>query len=73
MNIGDMCEKADLTPDTLRYYERIGLIPTVKRTPGGLRNYGDDDLLWIEYIKCMHGDGDDDRTTGEVRGIVPAG
>lgn len=42
-----------LSPDTLRYYEQIGLIPTVSRTPGGLRNYSEEDCKRIECVKCM--------------------
>lgn len=42
-----------LSPDTLRYYERIGLIPAVARTAGGLRNYSEEDCKRIECVKCM--------------------
>ena len=36
MTIKEVCEKYDLTPDTLRYYERVGVIPEVSRTKGVL-------------------------------------
>jgi DNA-binding transcriptional MerR regulator len=39
--------------DTLRYYERMGLIPPVKRSKGGTRIYTEIDCRWIAYIKCM--------------------
>ena len=53
MTIAAVSETYGLTPDTLRYYERIGLIPPVPRTAGGIRDYGEDDFRWIEFIKCM--------------------
>jgi MerR family transcriptional regulator, aldehyde-responsive regulator len=53
MTIAAVSEKYGLTPDTLRYYERIGLIPPVPRTAGGIRGYREDDCRWIEFIKCM--------------------
>ena len=43
--------------DTLRYYERIGMIPAVPRTSGGIRNYGEADLGWIELALCMRNAG----------------
>lgn len=57
MTIAEVSKTYDLTPDTLRYYERIGLIPCVGRTPGGIRNYNEEDCRWIEFIKCMRGAG----------------
>ena len=57
MTIAAAAKLFDLTPDTLRYYERIGLLPPVPRTPGGIRNYGEDDCGWIEFIKCMRSAG----------------
>lgn len=41
MTIKEVSEKYDITQDTLRYYERIGMIPKVTRTKGGIRNYTD--------------------------------
>lgn len=53
MTIAEVAKKHSLTPDTLRYYERIGLLPNVARTAGGIRNYSAEDNNWVEYIKCM--------------------
>ncbi|WP_239255887.1 MerR family transcriptional regulator [Listeria ilorinensis] len=53
MNISEVSQKVTLSADTLRYYERIGLIPAVQRTKGGIRNYNQEDLDWIEFVKCM--------------------
>lgn len=57
MTIAKVAKKYDLTPDTLRYYERIGLIPGVGRTSGSIRDYHEEDCRWIEFIKCMRGAG----------------
>ena len=57
MTITEVSKKFDLSQDTLRYYERIGLIPSVNRNKGGIRDYTDEDLKWIEFIKCMRGAG----------------
>lgn len=53
MNIKQAAEQFDLTTDTLRYYERIGLIPPVSRNESGYRDYSDIDLNWVSFIKCM--------------------
>lgn len=53
MTIAEVGEKYSLTPDTLRYYERIGLISNVPRTKNGIRNYDDKTCRRIEFIKCM--------------------
>lgn len=57
MTITEVSEKFDLTQDTLRYYERIGLLPSVNRNKGGIRDYTEEDCKWIEFIKCMRGAG----------------
>lgn len=57
MTIKEVSEKYDLSQDTLRYYERIGMIPPVTRTAGGIRNYQEDDLGWVEMAVCMRGAG----------------
>lgn len=53
MTISEVAKKYGLSTDTLRYYERIGLLPMVTRTSNGLRDYQEKDLNWIEFIKCM--------------------
>lgn len=39
--------------DTLRYYEREGILPAVPRTPGGHRVYTDAELGLLEFLKCL--------------------
>lgn len=53
MNIKEVSEKYGISQDTLRYYERIGMIPPVTRTKGGIRNYSIEDLNWVELVVCM--------------------
>lgn len=53
MTIAEVSRKYDISSDTLRYYERIGLIPPVPRTKSGIRNYDENSCGWIELMKCM--------------------
>ncbi|MBU3201108.1 MerR family transcriptional regulator [Clostridium estertheticum] len=57
MRIAQASQKYDITADTLRYYERIGLIPPVNRNASGIRDYTEDDCNWVHFIKCMRGAG----------------
>lgn len=57
MNISQAASLMNTTPVTLRYYERTGLTPAVNRKNGGIRDYQDEDLNWIEFIKCMRSAG----------------
>lgn len=57
MTIAEVAKKYVLTPDTLRYYERIGLLPNIARSSGGIRDYSEEDCRWVEYIKCMRSAG----------------
>ncbi len=57
MTITEVSRKYGLTPDTLRYYERIGLIPPVPRGKGGARDYGEESCQWVELMKCMRSAG----------------
>ena len=53
MRIQEVSKLYGLSADTLRYYERIKLIPVVPRNAGGIRDYDEVSLQWIEFIKCM--------------------
>ena len=53
MNIAEVRKQYGLTADTLRYYERIGLLPAVARNKSGNRDYSEVDCERIEFIKCM--------------------
>lgn len=57
MKIMQVSEQYGLSSDTLRYYERVGLIPPVNRNGSGIRDYNELDLRRVEFIKCMRGAG----------------
>ena len=57
MKISEISKKYDISPDTLRYYEKVGLLPNVKKNSSGIREYSETDCGWIEFIKCMRGAG----------------
>lgn len=53
MTIAEVSKKYEISQDTLRYYERIGLIPPVPRTKSGIRDYDEASCGWVELMKCM--------------------
>lgn len=57
MTIKEVSKKYEISQDTLRYYERVGMIPPVTRTAGGIRNYTKEDLRWVELAQCMRSAG----------------
>ena len=57
MTITEVSRKYGLSVDTLRYYERVGLIPKVNRNKSGVRDYTQEDCNWVEFIKCMRAAG----------------
>lgn len=57
MTIKEVSEKFGVSQDTLRYYERVGMIPPVTRTAGGIRNYTEEDTNWLNLALCMRNAG----------------
>lgn len=57
MTIAEVSKIYGLSQDTLRYYERIGLLPSVNRKSSGVRDYSEEDCRWVEFIKCMRAAG----------------
>lgn len=57
MTIKEVSEQYGVTQDTLRYYEKAGMVPTVSRTAGGIRDYQAEDLAWVELALCMRSAG----------------
>lgn len=55
MRIAEVSEQYGISADTLRYYERIGLLPRVHRNASGVRDYSDEDCARISFVKCMRG------------------
>ena len=56
MTIGEVSAKFGVSEDTLRFYEKAGLIPPVPKA-GGKRDYGEKELNGIEFVMCMRGAG----------------
>ncbi len=73
MKIAEVSERYEISPDTLRYYERIGLIPPVNRDGNGVRDYNDIDLRRVEFIKCMRSAGLPVEVLIEYVGLVQQG
>jgi DNA-binding transcriptional MerR regulator len=57
MKIAEVSKRYDISSDTLRYYERVGLIPPVNRSESGIRDYNEIDVRRVEFIKCMRSAG----------------
>ena len=57
MTIKEVSEQLEITQDTLRYYEKIGMIPPVTRTKGGIRDYKEGDIAWVKLATCMRNAG----------------
>ena len=57
MTIAEVSKKYELSADTLRYYERIGLVPPVPRNKSGIRDYYTESCQWVELMKCMRSAG----------------
>lgn len=73
MTIAEVSKKFDISQDTLRYYERIGLIPRVNRNRSGIRDYSEEDCRWVEFIKCMRSAGLPIETLIEYVGLFQQG
>jgi DNA-binding transcriptional MerR regulator len=46
-----------LSADTLRYYERIGILPGIARSDSGHRRFSEDDMGWIKLVQCLRATG----------------
>ena len=57
MTIAEVSKEFELTADTIRYYERNGLLTAVKRNSSGNRDYTQEDCRWVQFIKCMRSAG----------------
>lgn len=57
MNIKKVAEATELTADTIRYYERVGIIGTVPRLENGIRNFDDRSINQLFFAKIMRNAG----------------
>ena len=73
MKIAEVSERFGISSDTLRYYERIGLIRPVNRNSSGIRDYNEIDLRRVEFIKCMRSAGLSIEVLIEYVGLVQQG
>jgi MerR family Zn(II)-responsive transcriptional regulator of zntA len=65
--IGEVAERAGITVDTLRYYEKLGVLPRARRTSSGLRQYGEEVLKQVRFIQEAQALG---LTLSDVRQLV---
>ncbi|HEX9028757.1 MAG TPA: MerR family transcriptional regulator [Anaerolineales bacterium] len=73
MKIAEVSGQYAISSDTLRYYERIGLIPPVTRNESGIRDYSEIDIRRVEFIKCMRSAGLPIEALIEYVGLVQQG
>ena len=71
MTIGEASEKTGLSADTLRYYEKIGLIPPVPRRENGLRDYGAETIKLVALIQRLKETGMQLETCGSPCSAAP--
>jgi DNA-binding transcriptional MerR regulator len=57
LTVQEASDRTGLSAHTIRYYERIGLIPSIERASNGHRRYSEDDIGWIEFLKCVRSTG----------------
>ncbi|VIU35504.1 MerR family transcriptional regulator [Streptococcus pneumoniae] len=57
MNIKSASDLLGISADTIRYYERVGLVPPITRTATGIRDFQDQDIEALEFIKCFRSAG----------------
>lgn len=53
MHVKQVAKTLDISEHTIRYYDKAGLFPFVARDNNGYRDFSEEDLFWIEFIKCM--------------------
>jgi DNA-binding transcriptional MerR regulator len=73
MRISKVSEQSGVSSDTLRYYERIGLLPPVNRNENGIRDYNELDVRRVEFVKCMRSAGLPIEVLIEYYGLVQQG
>ena len=56
-SIGEVAKILEITPSTLRYYDKEGLLPLVNRTPSGIRTFNHEDLSLLRLVQCLKASG----------------
>jgi DNA-binding transcriptional MerR regulator len=73
MKIAEVSEQYGISPDTLRYYERIGLILPVNRNKNGIRDYNEMDVKRIEFVRRMRSAGLSIEALSQYMGLLQQG
>lgn len=73
MNIKEVSQVTGLSADTIRYYDRIGLVPKIERKSSGVRDFSENDVAILEFIRCFRGAGMSIERLIEYMGLVQAG
>ena len=73
MNIKKVSEITDVSADTIRYYERIGLVPKIARKSSGVRDFAENDIAILEFVRCFRSAGMSIERLIEYMGLVQAG
>lgn len=73
MNIAEVSQATGLSADTIRYYERIGLIPKIARKSGGVRVFSENDVVILEFVRCFRSAGMSIDRLIEYMGLVQEG
>ena len=73
MNIKEVCEVTGLSADTIRYYERIGLVPKIARKSSGVRDFAENGIAILEFVRCFRSAGMSFERLIEYMSLVPAG
>lgn len=73
MNIKKVSELTGVSADTIRYYERIGLIPPIGRTQSGIRDFSQHDIDVLEFVRYFRGAGIPVESLIEYIGLVQLG
>ncbi|HFU3984663.1 TPA: stress response transcriptional regulator NmlR [Streptococcus suis] len=73
MNIKEVSQVTGLSADTIRYFERIGLVPKIERKSSGVRDFSENDVAILEFIRCFRGAGMSIERLIEYMGLVQEG
>lgn len=73
MNIKKVSEQTGVSADTIRYYERIGLLPRVRRNKSGVRDFSEQDIAALEFIHCFRSAGMSVESLIEYMSLVEEG
>ncbi|MDO4178389.1 MAG: MerR family transcriptional regulator [Phascolarctobacterium sp.] len=57
LSIKQVSERYGISADTIRYYEKVGVIPPINRNASGVRDFNQQDISWVEHAKCMRSAG----------------